>query len=60
MRHLENYCAYKTCNYDKKDGTLYRVLLVDGAVNWLDALPDRATAKDTTLSTLVKKWAPNY
>jgi len=34
LRQFENYCAFKTYNDDKKLA-FCRVLLVDGAANWL-------------------------
>ena len=43
MRQFENYCTFKTYNDDKKLA-LCRVLLVEGAANWLETLADAAVA----------------
>lgn len=54
--HFENYYNYKTYDDDKKLA-LCKVLLANGAANWLDALPNEALG---TWGTLKEKFLERY
>jgi len=61
MRQFENYCTFKTYNDDKKLA-LCRVLLVDGAANWLESLSDAAVVNWAAFKNnfLTRYLTPEY